>query len=113
MSTPALMGGFPFVGLTTTGGQLGAVLGTVVAVPQKRQGGDIAISVQMTFSGAPGASVFKLMMSNDGVNFLDTGLTISDTASMVKTMLAAVLFLRLDQTSKTNAVTATGTIVMG
>lgn len=111
---PALMSGVQFTGFTSTTAQLGAVTGTIVAIPtSRRHGGDIAISASVAFGGAPGASSFKLFISNDGVNFVDSALTISDAATLVKTLLPGITHLRFDQVSKTNAVTATGIIVMG
>lgn len=87
----------------TTG--TGAVAGTIFAVPQRNK--DIFVGVQISFSADPGAYVFSLQGSLDGTNFAEILAITGTTVNAVENHnVSGLKFVRLNQTSKANAVTA-------
>jgi hypothetical protein len=97
-----------------TGGYTGtgAVSGTLYCVPFGR-GVERFVEVQISFSADPGAYVFELRGSNDvAVAPTIIGANIAGTTVSVIVKRDAALFLRLDQVSKANAVTANATITL-
>lgn len=99
-----------------SGGYLGtgAVTGQVIALPPALPGQENFTTVQLVFGADPGAYVFQLLGSLDGVTF--TALTtneLSKTTVNAGVKLATnVPFIRLDQTSKANSVTGTAQLMV-
>jgi hypothetical protein len=94
----------------TTG--TGAVAGTIFAISQ-RQKGDLFLGIQIAFSADPGAYVFELHGSVDGVTFGLLGAQITGTTvTAIRTVnVSGMKFVQLNQVSKANAVTATAQLV--
>ena len=107
MANKSLMEGVPTVGLTTTAAQTTGVSGTLYGIVAKTNGRKRNLTIQMVYSGAPGASEYNLMGSIDGTNFEQIGSDLTGTDTLVE-FETNVTFLRLDQVSRANAVTATG-----
>lgn len=109
-----LMSNVPVTLTTYTG--TGAVAGSEVFVvpPASTRGMERFTTVQISFSADPGAYVFNLLGSLDGTNFgiLETTAISKTTVIAVATIRTNVLFIRLDQVSKANAVTATALLMV-
>lgn len=114
--TEALSKNFPATGRVGNYTGTGAVSGDVFAVPF-RAGGYPGrfLQIQITFSADPGAYVFAMTVSND-VNgpFVEApnGSQITGTTVPGFGYFDAFRFIRVDQVSKANAVTATVSIVL-
>jgi len=89
----------------------GAITGQVWGIPPGHSRGVTGrtLTIQITFSADPGAFVYNLMSSLDGVNFILLNTTdVSKTTSPVLAQIPVnVIQVRLDQVSKANSVTAT------
>jgi len=105
MPVEALVNNTPVVGLSGGYTGTGAVSGTVYAVPLGKFT-ERFIEVQITFSADPGAYVFELQGSNDGSNFAILGTNLAATTVPLFVKRDSAKFIRLNQISKANAVTA-------
>jgi hypothetical protein len=102
------MTGVPHIGLTTFG--LGASTGDTIAMPP----GARYLTVDIEFEGgAPGASVYRLQQSmiDNPNNWHQIGADITEALS-VRTELVNTQFVRINQVSKTNGVTARGRLLV-
>lgn len=95
--------------VTGTYAGVGALAGTPYAVPFGR-GVERFITVAIVFGADPGLYVFNLMASNDGVTFVPFDTQITGTTVNIIVKKPTARFIRVDQVSKANAVTATVTI---
>lgn len=109
MPTEAFVTGTPVIGITTSA--TGAVTGTIFAVTQKSGQAERALTLQLVFASAPGASVYRLFQSLNGIDFSQVGADITEAVPIIKNLINAK-FVRLDQVSKTNAILATGSLMI-